>query len=109
MTKFVSLFKYSPEGYRHLLKEKATYREEALRHAFSSVGGKLDAVYWMDSGDYTAIVIGESSEEGASIAFHATDAASGIVAEQRIYRVFTSEETDKALSGFARPRRDTEA
>lgn len=53
MPKYLWLFKYSPEGAKGIFKEKATAREAAIRKMYEGIGGKVEAVYWMASGDYS--------------------------------------------------------
>ena len=50
MPRYLTLFKYSTEGTKGFLKEKAAAREAALRKGFESVGGKMESVYWTYSG-----------------------------------------------------------
>jgi uncharacterized protein with GYD domain len=46
MPKYLSLFKYTAEGTKGFLKEKAAAREAAARKAFESVGGTVEMFYW---------------------------------------------------------------
>jgi uncharacterized protein with GYD domain len=59
MPRYLSLFKYSAEGAKGFLKEKAAAREAAAKKAIESVGGKLETFYWVGSGEYTGIAISE--------------------------------------------------
>lgn len=50
MPKYILLFKYSPDGAKGFLKEKAEAREAAIKKAYASVGGKVEAVHWAAGG-----------------------------------------------------------
>jgi uncharacterized protein with GYD domain len=56
------------------LKEKATGREAATRQALESVGGKLEAMYWIISGEYTGIGIWEFPDAATGAALSASTA-----------------------------------
>jgi uncharacterized protein with GYD domain len=47
MPRYLTLFEYSTEGAKGLLKEKAAAREEAVRNAYEGIGGKVEAAYWV--------------------------------------------------------------
>jgi uncharacterized protein with GYD domain len=51
--------KYSAEGNKRFLKEKAAGREAATRQALESAGGKLESIYRLVSGEYSGIGIWE--------------------------------------------------
>jgi uncharacterized protein with GYD domain len=46
MPRYLGLFRYSPEGAKGLLKEKAAAREAAIRKFYEGIGGKVEALYW---------------------------------------------------------------
>ena len=98
MPKYLTLFKYTPDGYKGFLKEGAASREEALRKGYASIGGKVDAVYWTTSGDYTGAIISDIPETAPTIAFLALVGASGALAEARVIDLTTSADVDLALA-----------
>ena len=53
MPRYLGLFRYSPEGAKGLLKEKAAAREAAIRKFYEDIGGKVEATYWMIGGEYS--------------------------------------------------------
>jgi uncharacterized protein with GYD domain len=55
MTKDVSLFTYSSEAWGRMIDAPGD-RAAALRQVLDSVGGSLDAMYWM-FGDHDGMVI----------------------------------------------------
>jgi uncharacterized protein with GYD domain len=68
MPKYLALFKYSEEGAKGLMKEKAAAREAAGRKAYESVGGKLEAIYWVPAGEYSGVEIVELPNAAVSVA-----------------------------------------
>jgi hypothetical protein len=42
MPRYLSFFKYTPEGRKGFMKEKAAAREAALKLTIESAGGKLE-------------------------------------------------------------------
>jgi uncharacterized protein with GYD domain len=77
MPSYLSMFRYSPEGAKGFLKEKAAAREAASRKAFESVGGKVEVFYWVTSGEYTGIAIAELPDAVSGAAIMALVNASG--------------------------------
>jgi uncharacterized protein with GYD domain len=43
MPRYLGLVRYSQEGARGILKEKATAREAAIRKTYEGIGGKVEA------------------------------------------------------------------
>jgi uncharacterized protein with GYD domain len=97
MPRYLSLFKYSPDGAKGFLKEKAAAREAASRKAFESVGGKLETFYWSASGEYTGITIAELPDAASGAAVLALVNASGAFAEFKTIELLTTNEVDQAL------------
>lgn len=58
MAKFMVQFSYSKEGLEGLSKEGGTGRRDAINRLVSSLGGKLEAVYW-SLGEWDGIVIAD--------------------------------------------------
>jgi uncharacterized protein with GYD domain len=46
MPRYLSLFKYTPEGRKGFMKEKAAAREAALKLTIEGAGGKLELFNW---------------------------------------------------------------
>jgi uncharacterized protein with GYD domain len=97
MPRFLSLFKYSQEGARGFLKEKAAGREVAAKKAIESVGGKLETFYWTGSGEYTGMAISDLPDAASGAAFVALVGASGAFAEFKTIELLTGSEVDRAL------------
>lgn len=98
MPRYVLLFKYSPEGAKGFLKEKAEAREAAVKKAYASAGGKVEAVYWAAGGDYSGVVIAEMPDAASVAAFSMHVGSSGALDAAVGFEVLTSGEIDKALS-----------
>jgi uncharacterized protein with GYD domain len=98
MPKYIGLFKYSPEGAKGFLKEKAEAREAAVKKAYASVGGKVEAAYWAASGEYTGVVIAELPDAASAAALSMLVQSSGALDTYGGFEVLTSSEFDRALS-----------
>jgi uncharacterized protein with GYD domain len=98
MPKYLGLFRYSPEGAKGFLKEKATAREAAIRKAYEDIGGKVEAVYWAAGGEYTGAVVAELPDAATGAAFGMVIGASGALDAVTLMEVVTSSELDRALA-----------
>jgi uncharacterized protein with GYD domain len=98
MPRYLSLFKYSVEGHKGFLKEKAAGREAALRKALESAGGKLEAIYWAATGEYSGFTISEVPDSASGAALGALVDASGVAANREAVEILTSSEIDQALA-----------
>jgi uncharacterized protein with GYD domain len=97
MPKYLSLFKYSTEGAKGFLKEKATAREIAARKAIESVGGKIEIFYWVGTGEFTGIAISELPDAASGAAFIAMVDSSGAFSKFQSIELLTASEFDRAL------------
>jgi uncharacterized protein with GYD domain len=78
MPKYLLRASYTAEGAAGLLKEGGTGRVNAVRALVESVGGKLEAAYWvMGADDFIAIV--DAPDTAAVAAASLTVSASGAV------------------------------
>jgi len=98
MSRYLWLFKYSTEGTKGFLKEKAAAREAAIRKGVESVGGKVETFYWTLSGEYTGIIIGEVPDAATGAAFLALVESTGALSELRTFELLTTSEIDRALA-----------
>jgi uncharacterized protein with GYD domain len=98
MPRYLSLFKYSVEGQKGFLKEKAAGREAALRKALESAGGKLEAVHWAVTGEYSGFTIFEVPDSASNAALGAHLRASGVAPHIEVVEILTSSEIDQALT-----------
>jgi uncharacterized protein with GYD domain len=97
MPRYLSLFKYSVDGTKGFLKDKATAREAAVRTAVESVGGRLELLNWTGSGEYTGIAISHLPNNAIGAAFIAMVEGSGAFSEFKAIELLTSGEMDDAL------------
>jgi uncharacterized protein with GYD domain len=49
MPRYLTLFRYRPDAAKGFLKEKAAGREAAVKKAYESASGRVEAVYWAAS------------------------------------------------------------
>jgi uncharacterized protein with GYD domain len=98
MPRYLGLFRYSPEGAKGLLKEKAAAREAAIRKTYESIGGKVEAIYWMTGGEYSGAAVVELPDAATSAAFGLVIGASGAFDAVTATEILTSSELDRALA-----------
>jgi uncharacterized protein with GYD domain len=99
MPKYLGLFRYSPEGAKGFLKEKAVAREAAIRKIYDGIGGKVEAIYWAaGGGEYSGAVVVEMPDAATLAAFGMVVGASGTFDAVMTMEVVTSSELDRALA-----------
>src|SRR5437870_13506330 len=95
MAKYLILGAYSVEGHKGLLKSGGSARREAISKLMESVGGRLEAFYFVfGTDDYVLIVDAPDNVSTAAVAL--TVAASGAVQGFRTAVLLTPEEVDQA-------------
>jgi uncharacterized protein with GYD domain len=97
MPKYLALFKYSEEGARGFMKERAAAREAAGRKAYESVGGKSEAIYWVPTGEYSGVEIVELPDTATAGAIAALANSTGAFTEYRLIELLTTTEIDRGL------------
>jgi len=98
MPKFLLLFKYSSEGAKGFLKEKAAPREAEIRKTFDRMGGKVEALYWAIGGEHTGAILVELPDAATGAAFFMTAVATGAFDSATTLELVNSSEFDKALA-----------
>jgi uncharacterized protein with GYD domain len=98
MPKCLLLFKYSSEGAKGFLKEKAAPREAEIRKTFAGMGGKVEAFYWATSGEHNGAIVLELSDAATPAAFTVVAQATGAFDTVAWMEVLTSSELDGALA-----------
>jgi uncharacterized protein with GYD domain len=98
MPKYLLLFKYSSEGAKGFLKEKAAPRETEIRKTFDRMGGKVEAFYWAIGGEHTGAIVVELPDAATGAAFFMTAEATGAFDAATTLELVTSSELDKALA-----------
>lgn len=97
MARYLTLFKYSTEGARGFQKDKASGRLASVKRAVEGLGGRLEALHWMPTGEFSGMALWEFPDAASFAAFGSTVAASGMFADIKTYDVLTSEEMDRAI------------
>lgn len=80
MAKFAIFFSYTPQAWAAMISEPSTDRAAAARTALESVGGSLEAFYWM-LGDRDGLVILDAPSTEAAAAGAAAVYSSGAFRE----------------------------
>ena len=97
MPKYLLLFKYSAEGAKGFLKEKAAPREAEIRKTFAGMGGKVEAFYWGTGGEHSGAIVAELPDAATAAAFTMVAEATGAFDTVDWMEVLTSSELDRAL------------
>ena|SRR5579863_2150914 len=98
MPRYLALFKYTENGAKGLIKEKAAAREAVGKTTYESVGGKTLALYWIPNGEYHGAEIIELPSSATAAAISAIAYGSGAFSEYRTIELLTTSELDAALA-----------
>jgi uncharacterized protein with GYD domain len=96
MAKYLVSARYTAEGLKGLMKDKAAKRTQAIEQALATVGGKLDVIYWA-LGEDDAYVICDCPDHVSVAALALATSASGLV-RTRTVALLTGAELDEALA-----------
>src|SRR5580692_888767 len=96
MPKFLIEASYTAEGLRGLAKDKASGRQDVVKEALASVGGKLDAAFFA-LGDTDVYILCDCPDHVSVAALSLAVSASGMVRTKTI-PLMTVEEADRALA-----------
>jgi len=96
MPKFLVEASYTAEGYKGLLKDKASGRKTAIASAVKKLGGKLDAIYFC-FGDKDVILVVDLPDNISVAALSSAACASGM-SRTNTTVLLTVAEADEALS-----------
>jgi uncharacterized protein with GYD domain len=98
MPKYLLLFKYSSDGAKGFLKEKAAPREAEIRKTFARIRGKVEAFYWGSGGEHTGAIIVELPDAAAQAGFTMVAEATGAFDAVTWTELLTSNELDRAFA-----------
>jgi uncharacterized protein with GYD domain len=98
MPKYLLLFKYSSEGAKGFLKEKAAPREVEIRKTFAGMGGKVEEFYWTTGGEHSGALIVDLPDAATPTAFTMVAGATGAFDTVAWMEVLTSSELDQGLA-----------
>jgi uncharacterized protein with GYD domain len=96
MPKYVSFFTYSSETWGRMIGAPGD-RTAALRQVLDSVGGSLDAMYWM-FGDYDGMVIFDVPDSVSAAAVSIAAGSSGAFKHLETHELFTQEQLGETLA-----------
>jgi uncharacterized protein with GYD domain len=97
MPKLLTLVRYTTDGAKGLLKDKASGREAAIKKMAESAGGKVESIHWIAAGEYHVAVVWEFPDIASYVSLGTAAQASGFVAEAKTLTTLTSKEMDQAL------------
>lgn len=98
MPKYMTLFKYTAEGAKGLLKDKATGRVAALKQAAELAGGRVESVNFLSGGEYNGVIVSEYPDFETFMAFMTRVQATGAIEDGRTFRLMSPEEMDRGLA-----------
>ena len=96
MPKFLIEGSYTSDGLRGLMKDKASGRQAVLNGALSSLGGKLEGIYYA-LGEADVYVLCDCPDHVSAAALAMAASASGLIRTKTI-PLMTVQETDRALA-----------
>src|SRR5690348_12150589 len=96
MPKFLIEATYTPEGLRGLAKDKASGREAVISEALTSLGGKLENIYYA-LGEADVYVFCDCPDHVSAAALALAVSSTGLVRTKTI-PLMTVQETDRALA-----------
>jgi uncharacterized protein with GYD domain len=96
MPKYVSFFTYSSETWGRMISAPGD-RAAALRQVLDSVGGSLDAMYWM-FGDYDGMVIFDAPDSASAAAVSIAAGSSGAFKHLETHELFSQEQLGETLA-----------
>ena len=98
MAKFMALAKYSPDAAKGVVETGPATREEYVRKALAESGAKVEALYFVEGGEWDLVVIGDIADvPGSAVATYLSNQGAGIYANWRGYRLFTGAEVQAAI------------
>jgi uncharacterized protein with GYD domain len=96
MPKFLIQASYTVDGLKALKREHALNRMSAVKEAVTSIGGKLDAMYWALGEDEAILILDlPDAETAAALSIHV--GAAGLVRTKTI-RLLNLKDMEDALS-----------
>jgi uncharacterized protein with GYD domain len=95
MAKFLVRATYSAEGFKGVVKDKASGRKAAIEKAMASVGAKLEAMYFT-FGDYDVALIVDAPDAVSVMAVDLSACSTGL-ARTSTTPLLTVEEADQAI------------
>jgi uncharacterized protein with GYD domain len=96
MAKYLIHASYTADGLKGLQRDKASGRQQAVRQALESVGGRLESMYYA-LGEDDVVIIADLPDNVAVSALSLGVSATGFV-RTRTTALLTIEETDRALA-----------
>jgi uncharacterized protein with GYD domain len=101
MPKYLALFSYSHEAMAAMIENPAE-RETAVRAVLESVGGRLEALYWM-FGTHDGIAIVDAPDSLTMAGISAAVSSTGSI-QSETHELFSSEDVHHILETAARAR-----
>jgi uncharacterized protein with GYD domain len=98
MPKYLLLFRYSSEGAKGFLKEKAAPREAEIRKTFDRMGGKVETFYWTAGGEHNGVLVVEVPNVATLTAFSTIAQATGAFDVAATTELISSIELDQAFA-----------
>jgi len=96
MARYAVFFTYSSETWGRMIGAPGD-RAAALRQVLDSVGGSLDAMYWM-FGDYDGMVIFDAPDSASAAAVSIAAGSSGAFKNLETHELFTQEQLGETLA-----------
>jgi uncharacterized protein with GYD domain len=102
MPKYLALFSYSAEAKAAMIETPAAEREAAVVAVLDSVGGHLEALYWM-FGVHDGLAIVDAPDSLTMAGINAAVTSTGALTSET-HELFTTEDTRRILDAARRAR-----
>jgi uncharacterized protein with GYD domain len=102
MPRYITFFSYTPDSAKSLI-ERPSDRTAAARALVESVGGTLEAFYWMQ-GKHDGLLIGNLPDGVAAGALSVAVGASGALSDVETHQIFDGDEQAAIVKAAAAAR-----
>src|SRR5215218_2184491 len=98
MPKYVAFARYSPEALEGIRKVGYASREPALENLCKSLGGTLEAIYFLNASHWHLMTIQDLPDTDAVFALFSFVGANGAIPEAEIIELRSPAEADAAVA-----------
>jgi len=95
--KFLVQTSYTDEGFKGLLKEGASKRQEAVEQAVKSIGGTLEGIYWAMSENDVIFIVDVPGATNLLALGQTARATGALTGGTKLTVLFSAEEVDKVI------------
>jgi uncharacterized protein with GYD domain len=98
MPKYMAIAKYTSEAVGGVRKAGYQSRQQALESMAESLGGKLEAIYFLSSGSWDLLTIMDLPDSAAAFALLSFANSTGVTAQGDVIELLTPAQADAAIA-----------